>query len=564
MSAGQRLELRRLRAPDRRGDALAARLRTERALAAVELRPRALPPAAILVVRSLRSRVGDAPAALDALLRVAARPAHGPVPAGAPAVLFASRAELLACLAADWCSGRAHAHWWWTLVAAARPDAPYALWEAAPEHVPAAFAILASSGRAVEFASRIPDEPATRLTLAVAHVHGVAPPGAPAPVLEKPAAVEPPRGTTGEVAPVDVTEARASELTAPQRELLRLALTLYRAPATLRAHDRPAAHAPVQRRATSRARAQPRPADVEALGGPTGAEEHAREIEARGRGDAAAAAREAPPPPAPAAPLAEQRTQVRPPPRPVRPAAARSGRKKEEKTGPPAVPGVEPPSPPAAAGPPALQPRGAPPGPAARPHAQAPAPHEVTAPESPRVEPGAATPAAAALGPAERREPRRHPERDWARPVETDVGGVLFLLGVAQRLGLYADFTQPAAPGLALDPWRFAALAGRTFVDLDLYGDDAVWLLLDDLARSDAEDAELDEHIAAVRRWLSDNIDLPLAEVLVRRALVYADDVQVDVVFSLVEHPIELRLSGIDIDPGWIPAAGRALYFHFE
>ena len=38
----------------------------------------------------------------------------------------------------------------------------------------------------------------------------------------------------------------------------------------------------------------------------------------------------------------------------------------------------------------------------------------------------------------------------------------------------------------------------------------------------------------------------------------------VDVMFSLAELPIELRLSGLDRDPGWIPAADRVVAFHYD
>ncbi len=51
--------------------------------------------------------------ALNELARDAARPARGAVPAQAAAVVFADRAELLACLACDWCAGRAAERWWW-------------------------------------------------------------------------------------------------------------------------------------------------------------------------------------------------------------------------------------------------------------------------------------------------------------------------------------------------------------------------------------------------------------------------------------------------------------------
>ncbi|HMC51023.1 MAG TPA: hypothetical protein VKH20_10305 [Solirubrobacterales bacterium] len=37
-----------------------------------------------------------------------------------------------------------------------------------------------------------------------------------------------------------------------------------------------------------------------------------------------------------------------------------------------------------------------------------------------------------------------------------------------------------------------------------------------------------------------------------------------DVYFSLAAHPIEIRLAGLDRNPGWIPAAGRHVAFHFD
>jgi len=38
----------------------------------------------------------------------------------------------------------------------------------------------------------------------------------------------------------------------------------------------------------------------------------------------------------------------------------------------------------------------------------------------------------------------------------------------------------------------------------------------------------------------------------------------VDVHFRLSGLPIEIRLAGLDRDPGWVPAAGRFVAFHYE
>jgi hypothetical protein len=50
----------------------------------------------------------------------------------------------------------------------------------------------------------------------------------------------------------------------------------------------------------------------------------------------------------------------------------------------------------------------------------------------------------------------------------------------------------------------------------------------------------------------------------VRSARVVVTPARVDVYFALAAHPIEIRLSGLDRDPAWVPAAGRWIAFHFE
>src|ERR1700753_3787495 len=120
--------VRRLRASGEVPDALALRLRLERALAAADPHPSGLPPRAVFFVGKLGSRrvrvrgahtrtragwthtVADA---IDELARRAARPARSGVPAEAEAVVFINQAELLSCLAADLCDGMLTARWWW-------------------------------------------------------------------------------------------------------------------------------------------------------------------------------------------------------------------------------------------------------------------------------------------------------------------------------------------------------------------------------------------------------------------------------------------------------------------
>jgi hypothetical protein len=47
-------------------------------------------------------------------------------------------------------------------------------------------------------------------------------------------------------------------------------------------------------------------------------------------------------------------------------------------------------------------------------------------------------------------------------------------------------------------------------------------------------------------------------------ARVHADGLRVDAHFALAALPLVLRLAGLDRDPGWLPAAGCDIRFHFD
>ncbi|HSN76452.1 MAG TPA: hypothetical protein VL334_15355 [Anaerolineae bacterium] len=124
-------EIGRLRVQGRHKDSPALRMALSRLLAGADLRPPGLSPQAVLIVRSLADpqpgrmaaglRAGRVQAAweraaqqrLADLQRRAARPALGPAPPDAEAVLFADESELLACLARDVSHGVAGQRWWW-------------------------------------------------------------------------------------------------------------------------------------------------------------------------------------------------------------------------------------------------------------------------------------------------------------------------------------------------------------------------------------------------------------------------------------------------------------------
>ena len=151
--------------------ALATRLRVEGLLAGADLRPPGLPPSAVLIVNQLAlpadRRLSVRPggrldpawerAARDAmadLYRRAARPLDSQPSSGCPAVLFRDEAELLACLALDISRGRAAERWWWRAYArrwgSLTPGVLSALLADTPRSVPVAVRILAERGVVVQ------------------------------------------------------------------------------------------------------------------------------------------------------------------------------------------------------------------------------------------------------------------------------------------------------------------------------------------------------------------------------------------------------------------------------
>jgi hypothetical protein len=192
---GEQTVISRLRVGGAVRDPLVARLRLESMLSATELRPRSLPPSAILCIRKLsapRGALGLARggayashaqhewqrALSDALDRVAARaarPFKGPTPPDAEAVVFADRAELLACLALDLRARLVAARWWWRdiLRGADAARAVASEWLGSPEYIPVALEHLSRAGVAAEFVAALDVEEARAMTRRVAQVFGL-------------------------------------------------------------------------------------------------------------------------------------------------------------------------------------------------------------------------------------------------------------------------------------------------------------------------------------------------------------------------------------------------------
>jgi hypothetical protein len=590
----------RLRVVATDADAVAARLAAERLLGTAQPAARGLAPGQVLVIRTLRDPLPGAPASrwrdaverqLEQLRATAARPAAGPVPADARAVIFGSLAELLACLALDAAAGVAAMRWWWRAWLGT-PVPAAAAWARQAEHVPAALAVLVARGRVSAVARVLTAPHAAAIAAAVARAYGVGwPREAPAGRREQASALR-----------AVVPEIDTPGLAVEHRRLVALGLALERRPEMARAATFGAAIAG----AVTTAAAVPATAQTETIGG----RRHAglavrmpRET-AAAPGRPAGRARPATSPPADQRARSEAETHVS--------EAARRA-------------------------------------PAARDQTAARGAAAQRATRSP-TETGREDADSGAHIHSIRRMPTPPSARIDPAAVVTELGGLFLLPGVALYLGLYADFTRPLDPGIALDPWALTALLGRSLVPR-APGSDPAWALLDELRDDDAfrppgawrlpaswlepfgagrvpwrwsasggrlrarhgagflaldvvlrgdphgqlerelsrlgsppasHDRALRVRLTAdplgrwVGTWLAPYVAARLrlalgarrpsaavALTLRRRARVTVTPGRVDVEFSLAELPVAVRRAGLDRTPGWIPAARRHLAFHY-
>jgi hypothetical protein len=617
-------------------DALAAELRASRAIEHVA-GDVALPAGAILCIRQLRdprpgrvslSTLQAPPAewaravadALADLTRRAARPANGPVDADAEAVIFDDRAQMLACLAADWCRGSIAACWWWRALigTAGEAEAVLRAFRQHPAHIAAAVEEAARIGCVTAFVRRLPPRDTALLVDAIVAVHGlsrelttsdpVPPPRTPGPSLRDARAIDSrPAGVpVSDAATVwrqwaPEAAAAAATLRVDQQMLLGVALTVRRNP--------------------TRARDPIFVADVaewrHAVNGAAAMAAREHHADHRAESPVLGAAAE----PAAAQPAAVDEITKDP----IKAEEANSAVTAPvliavDETAPARDPQL------------ALAPLPEAPTPAAQ---RSDAPNEETAEALKHDEAVHLSPTAAAY-------------------VDTNLGGIFYLLNVALALELYGDFTAPRGPRLDLSIWRFIALVGEALVG-GRHRRDPLWDLLDDLAgpdpraftgitewrlnpawlsafpepriwrwsadrgrlrvrhpagfivldvpmvegqspaqlvageierfraastfrlvRSSNTRARSETDLARWTRWHATYIRARVARalgvpasrvgaVLCRhRARVHVNLTHVDVAFFLADLPIAIRLSGLDRDPGWIPAADRIVSFRYD
>src|SRR5262245_18146108 len=470
--------VRRLRLRGNLPDPLGARIRAEDLLAREQARPHELQPAAILEVRSLHGRVSEEAfamgigyrrswrwheslrSALSQLARTAAHPGRENVRTDVPAVIFDDAADMLACLARNWCAGVVAARWWWQHLLGDQDKHVLDAWRNAATSVPAAFGRLADDRLAAAFVRRLGGGNSWLLLVDVLDAFRLHALGASLGRLVRPLE----HGLPTFVAPSDdgraleyrgakgstlsgrgprgydsnlesdwyglIPEVFDQALGAVQRCLIAVALTLYRAPhrATVPSFLRNLAFLAEPRACQSDPEAEckddQRPSSpfvAEAARGsaPGSAISGVKSVtsslprgEWRGETTSGCAARDA------------------------TPVTARVARTRSVET---IGPGVTP---------------------------------------EERLERGSDDTSAPTSTPPCSSHPSTGVEEE--PPIETDLGGFFYLINLGLFLGLYGDFTTPGTPGIGLSLWDFVAVVGR-----HLIGErrrDPIWDLLARLA----------------------------------------------------------------------------------
>jgi hypothetical protein len=161
----------------------------------------------------------------------------------------------------------------------------------------------------------------------------------------------------------------------------------------------------------------------------------------------------------------------------------------------------------------------------------------------------------------------QHPEG-----IRTGLGGVWYLVNVIEEIDLWRQC--PAGMGA----WRLLAA-----VATQLLGDrppDPLWLALDALVAPhrvleppDAWSNWLATTIPSMGAWLQARLASPalpdtgaqcIAQMLWRPAVFYITRTHIDVLFHLEHIDLNVRLAGLDRNPGWLPALGRVISFYFD
>jgi hypothetical protein len=577
-------EIGRLRVQGGYNEAVALRLRLSQLLGSANLTPPGMAPTAVLIVRQLsdplpgklavrhaatgnRAWEEAARRRLATLYRQAVRPAQGVVPDRATAVYFSDEAEMLACLALALSRGSIGEAWWWRFILQRLPDRRAAtlphLLASQPRLLPAVCHHLASWGQSTAVLQKLTPQQTQTLLTRLARAYNLPPPhswqqAAATIGQHRSDSVKPgqPFPRVGLASPPWTGWLPAAQLPTylglAQRSLLAIALSLHRRPTAVysqtfwqemgqwwRAEKQAAGGRPAS---PARAKAEPNRSPL---------------------GPAAAAAEES-------VSTAVSTLQTA-----IETSIQADGKQPET-----------------------------------RPDSQATA---LTAakPDLPDVAPPGASTSSIGAAAAETPPPTRHQTATdlvpaaWPSGILTRIGGIFYLINVMQRLDI---------PGCYEADWGLAAQVGGWGV-LDLLArgllgsaqahlaDDPVWAALAEIDGRAAGELPAERYSViaeqysvsgeqlvaspllaglnpALGSWLA--LALPPVQAYLQQVLQLSDPAEIgprlllvngrlhlsathiDLVMGLEAIALPVRLAGLDINPGWVPALGRVIQFHFQ
>ena len=472
----------RLRVVGTNVDALSARLRATILLNASNLEAAQPTPSAIVFIRKLRdplpgvlsldSSATEPPmewkTALAGTLRSVAgragRPAVEAVNGNEEAIIFADRAELLACLAADTCHGTTATRWWWSCLLRAGHDlhAIKKIWRESPEYIPAALHHLSRRHLAAAFVQRFDDDTAHQFVQAITQVFGLQ--WLMPAVAARMVAIgssrfgsSPATATSEELSNVppwltQATEAGTHQLSLEQQRFLGIALMIQRAPTAVRTRDFARALEQWQEQLVVRAANQLLPSSTRPrVSQPQTLQQTlSSSPDVQSSSDPAFQIED----------FDESRVQTPKPPA-VETLASLTATESPESISPEVVAGPLPES------------------------AHAIIDNvEQSEPIGPDPAPAVHSLTTAALTDPSTIEARNFDDDTTVISIETDLGGLLYLINLGVYLNLYSDFTSPLAPGIELNIWDFVALVGSELVE-GAQGDDPIWAALANLAGRD-------------------------------------------------------------------------------
>lgn len=172
--------------------------------------------------------------------------------------------------------------------------------------------------------------------------------------------------------------------------------------------------------------------------------------------------------------------------------------------------------------------------------------------------------------------------QEWTKSgLETELGGVFYLINLIKRLNLLGRFHESCSQS-ELNPWAILDILAKALLE-DRYLDletDPLWLVFNKLGGRELEIfpetlnlhvfSWIDKELAGIRAFLYDVLGAPSEDnpepekaMLLYPARVYITSTHIDIVMSLENISIPVRMAGLDRDPGWMPEYSRIILFHF-